>query len=132
MGREWCFPEITEGTIIDVRRELGIDWHLVFDQDTKEIAKAFSAVGIANLIWFLLSAECEKQSVTHEDFASGLNHAARKAATEALVDAFFTLDHGPEAGREIAKSLMERVQMESKKAVAALKKQSGGSPGSPA
>lgn len=131
-GREWCFPEITEGTIIAVRREIGIDWHLVIDRNEAELAKAFSASGVANLIWFLLASECEKRGVDQEDFASAMNHTAREAATRALMDAFLSFYHGPVNGPEMAKTLMSVTQSQTKQAVQALKKQYGDSPASSA
>lgn len=131
-GREWCFPEITEGTIIAVRKALGIDWHLVFDHDQEGLSKAFSNASIAETIYYLLSPELESRGVSQDDFASGLNYAARKEATEALVEAFFTLDRGQESAKETAKVLMNAVQSQNRKALSAAKKQYGDSPASSA
>lgn len=125
MGREWCFPEITEGTIIDVRRELGIDWHLVIDRNEAEIAKAFSAVGVANLIWFLLASDCEKRGVTQDDLARAMNYTARESAVKGLVEAFLSFYHGPENGPTMAAALLSAMKLQTKKAVSDLKKQYG-------
>ena len=70
--------------------------------------------------------------MSQDDFASGLNYAARKEATEALVEAFFTLDRGQESAKETAKVLMNAVQSQNRKALSAAKKQYGDSPASSA
>jgi hypothetical protein len=124
-GREWIYPEITEGTLMEIERVLGYDLHKVLDRDEAETTRAFSGRGMAELIWFMLREECEKAKVDQIDLAKSLNHKAKEDASYALLEALQTFRLGPDAGTAITAAIRAGFEKTLAAGVAEVKKQYG-------
>jgi hypothetical protein len=104
-GREWVYPEFTEGLLMEIERELGYDLHKVIDQDEAETKRVFSARGVAFLVWFLLRGECDKRGVTQNDLANAMNYQAKSDASYALYEAIESFSLGPVAATAKTKAI---------------------------
>jgi hypothetical protein len=158
-NRRWDL-DLTWASVQALKREIGLDIEELVPKQGDTKGASFQAfhdfitdgLRLFEALWVLLKTECEKQSITQEEFGAGFGgdtfEAAGMAFTQALIDFFpnhlrkallrKVLEKGKAAmaiaGARLAKE-MDKIDLETlvnTNVDEALKKSSGEQPGLPA
>jgi hypothetical protein len=126
-GRDWVLPEITEGDLIEVRKNLGYDLHLVIDNDEKETTRALSSKGVAEMLWHFLAPIADERGISDMDLAHAMPHKVKEDAALALYESILSFAHGPEIAAKMINAVFRPQIRKQKLAAVALaaKKLSG-------